>query len=57
MIIWEYLLDIIGRVVCLTNRNIHQKHFFNNKNIYAPVARFVPNLEGWEMAIKLANVL
>jgi hypothetical protein len=29
-------------------------HFFENKKVASPVARFVPTKEGWEMAIRFA---
>ena len=32
-------------------------HFSENKTKHSPIARFVPTIEGWEMAIKLVKVL
>lgn len=32
-------------------------HFSNNTDIHAPIARFIPTLEGWEMAIKFVKSL
>jgi hypothetical protein len=32
-------------------------HFSNNPEKYSPIARFVPTIEGWEMAIALAKTM
>lgn len=32
-------------------------HFSENKTKYSPIARFVPTIEGWEMAISLVKSL
>jgi hypothetical protein len=32
-------------------------HFSNNKEKISPIARFVPTLEGWDMAVKLIEAL
>ena len=32
-------------------------HFSENKEKYSPIARFVPTIEGWEMAIALVKSL
>ncbi len=37
----------------LVKRKDIDPHFTNNKSVPAPVARFIPTDEGWEMAKKL----
>lgn len=32
-------------------------HFSSNSKYYSPIARFVPNVEGWSMAVKLCSIL
>lgn len=42
------LLDII-------NQKIIDPHFSDNKEIHHPIARFIPNNQGWDMALNLIN--
>lgn len=42
------LLDII-------NQKTIDPHFSDNKQIYHPIARFVPNNQGWDMAMNIIN--
>jgi hypothetical protein len=44
------LLDII-------NQKFIDPHFFENKKLISPIARFIPNKDGWNMAILLAKNL
>lgn len=44
------LLDIV-------NQKVIDPHFFENKKIKSPVARFVPSDKGWNMAVKFAKMM
>jgi hypothetical protein len=44
-------------LIDLVNQRYIDPHFFEDKNIKAPIARFVPTDEGWGMAVALATML
>lgn len=41
----------------LLSQNSVDPHFSHNKRMYSPIARFVPTIKGWDMAIKFIKVL
>lgn len=40
----------------LRNQGSIDPHFSDNKNMYSPIARFVPTNEGRELAVRLAQI-
>ena len=44
-------------LIDLVNQKFIDPHFFKDKKYASPIARFVPDDEGWEMAEKLVTAL
>lgn len=44
-------------LIDLVNQRIIDPHFFADSKLVSPIARFVPTDEGWDMAVKLTEVL
>ena len=44
-------------LVQLVNQKLIDPHFFINPDFESPIARFVPTVEGWEMALKFVSAM
>ncbi len=41
----------------LLNQRVIDPHFFEDKKVASPIARFVPTDEGWKMAVNFADMM
>lgn len=45
------------QLIDLINQKVIDPHFFEDKKLKSPIARFVPTDEGWKMAVKFAEIM
>lgn len=44
-------------LIDLVNQKVIDPHFFEDKEFASPIARFIPNDEGWDMAVKFVKTM